>query len=435
MPFETDPDQALSLSWYAQRKPVFTGGNRVELLRGATEMFPAQIRAIDAAHRSVWMATYLVSERGASSLVLAALSRAARRGVAVHLVVDGVGSRDVSGQIWQDLRETGVEVAVYRPLGRWWSLLWDRTHWRRMHVKLCVIDDNLAFTGGINLIDDHYDLGHGWSPQPRLDYGVQFSGPSVTPALHTVRAMWTRATLGRDWRDDITEWMLDPARVKRLRQVWQEARLRLTPTEQQRVVKNTSVYSPMRAAFVLRDNLRQRRTIERAAQQAIIQARSRVDIATPYFYPGRLLQKALRQAAQRGVRVNLLLQGKPDYRIAAIAARVLYDELQRCGVRIFEYQTALLHAKVLCVDEEWATIGSSNLDPLSLMMNLEANLIVRDRGFARAVSKALALDFANSREVPHPKQLGSSMGARLTRTMVAWCAKTYLRLAGVARRR
>jgi cardiolipin synthase len=433
MPFDGAPDQALSLGWYAQRKPVFTGGNQVQLLRGGREMFPAQVKAIDQARQSVWMANYLMSSEGEAGAVLEALSRAAKRGVKVHLVADGIGSRGLPEEFWQALRDSGVQLAIYRPIRQLMSLLWDRTGWRRMHVKLCVVDETLAFVGGINLIDDHFDLSHGWSVQPRLDYAVQVTGPTVTPMLHTVRAMWTRATIGRDWRDDLTDWIRDPARLKRLRQLWQAARLRLTPAEQSQVSSAVRNRQPMRAAFVLRDNLRQRRTIERAAQQAIVHARSRIDIVTPYFYPGRILHKALRQAAERGVKVRLLLQGKVDYRIAGVAARVLYAELQRHGVRIYEYQPALLHAKVLCIDDEWATLGSSNLDPLSLMMNLEANLIVKDRAFALSVSRALVRDFADSREVPHPKELGSSMAARLKRGFISWLAKTYLRLGGAGR--
>ncbi len=431
-PPEQTPDH--TLAWYAQRKPVFTGGNQVQLLRGGREMFPAQVKAIEQARQSVWMASYLISSEGEASSVITALCQAARRGVTVHLVVDGVGSRDVPESVWHGLRASGVKLVIYRPVTGLWNLLWNPAQWRRMHMKLCVIDEGCAFVGGINLIDDHFDLAYAWSARPRLDYAVQVNGAAALPMLHTVRAVWTRATHGRDWRDDLQDWERDRKRFKRLRKIWRAARLKLTPAELQSLRGPMNSRQPMRAAFVLRDNLRQRRTIERAAQQAIIQARSHIDIVTPYFYPGRLLQKALRQAAQRGVRVRLLLQGKVDYRIAGIAARVLYDELQRHGVRIYEYQPALLHAKVLCVDDEWATIGSSNLDPLSLMMNLEANLIVRDRGFGLSVSRALAKDFADSREVPHPKQLGSSLGARFMLGLVAWCAKTYLRLAGVVQR-
>ncbi|MFZ5528774.1 MAG: cardiolipin synthase ClsB [Pseudomonadota bacterium] len=425
--------QSLSLAWYAQRRPVFTGGNRVALLRGGDELFPAMVQAIDAAQESVWLANYLTGTGGQADLVFEALARAVRRGVAVQVVMDGVGSREVPEAFWQSLRNQGIQLAIYRPVAGLLSALNSR-NWRRMHLKLCVVDEDLGFVGGINLIDDRHDLVHGWTSQPRLDYAVQVQGPTALPVQHTIRAMWTRATLGRDWRDDLIEWMKVPGRMKRLRQVWQQARLRLPPVEQGQISASAGIRLPMRAAFVLRDNLRQRRTIERASLQAIQQARSNVDIVTPYFYPGRALRRALKHAADRGVRVRLLLQGKVDYKIAAIAARALYDELQAHGVCIFEYQPSWLHAKVLCVDDEWATVGSSNLDPLSMLVNLEGNLIVRDRGFAKTLGAALARDFADSAEVPRASDVTQPRSTRWMRGALNWVAKLYLRLAGVRRR-
>ncbi|RZI83628.1 MAG: cardiolipin synthase ClsB [Rubrivivax sp.] len=430
---ESSPYALQGLAWYGQRKPLFTGGNQVALLRGGSEQFPAMCTCIDQATASVWMATYLVSAEGQSKLVLQALMRAAQRGVDVNFVVDGVGSRDAPSALWRDLEMAGVKLVVYRPVTGWWNAL-DAGQWRRMHMKLCVVDDRVAFVGGINLIDDRFDLTHGWSSAPRLDYALRVEGPTVMPVAHTIKAMWTRASVGRDWRDDIVHWMADHRSMKRLRVLWHQARLRLTPWERRTLSSAVSSNAPMRSAFVLRDNLLQRRTIERTALQAIQHARTRIDIVTPYFYPARALRHALRSAAARGVKVRLLLQGKVDYKIAAIAARVLYHELQQHGVHIFEYQPALLHAKVLCVDDEWATIGSSNLDPLSLVLNLEANLVVRDRGFVRTLSEALAKDFADSAEIARPLMKQRSWAARARRSVVAWMAKTYLRLAGVTGR-
>ncbi|WP_236651274.1 cardiolipin synthase ClsB [Aquabacterium fontiphilum] len=427
-------DELTQLAWYAQRRPLYTGGNTVELLRGGQTLFPAMRDRIDQAQHSVWVAFYIVHPQGQAGMVLQALKRAARRGVNVHMVVDGVGSRDAPETVWRELMQAGVQLEVYRPLHRVWGLL-DASQWRRLHMKLCTVDDEAAFIGGINLIDDCFDLHHGWTELPRLDYAVAVSGPVVTPVVHTIRAMWTRARFGRDWRDDLSQWARDPHRLRNLRHLWQHARLRLTPREQGQLRQAPPPYSPMRAAFVLRDNLRQRRTIERAALQAMQQARQRIDIVTPYFYPRRAIRIALRQAAARGVQVRLLLQGKLDYRIAGIAARVLYAELQRHGVRIHEYQPAFLHAKILAVDDEWATIGSSNLDPLSLVLNLEANLIVRDRGFSQALGQALEQDFANSREVlQDPAGTPTTWGRRLERAAVGWLAKAYLWLAGATGR-
>jgi cardiolipin synthase len=187
------------------------------------------------------------------------------------------------------------------------------------------------------------------------------------------------------------------------------------------------------AAFVVRDNLSQRRAIERSYIEAIRGAQRRIDIAVPYFYPGRAFRRALRLAARRGVRVRLLLQGKVDYRIAALAARVLYEEMRRHGIGIHEYTPAFLHAKVAIVDDDWCTVGSSNIDPLSLLLNLEANVVVRDAGFAAAMTQRLDAAIAVSEEIT---QAPVKRGWRgwLQRGAVAWAATLYLRLAGITGR-
>jgi len=428
VPFADDPDRALSLAWYAQRKPVYTGGNQARLLRGGQAMFPALVQAIEGSKQGIWLASYMVLPEGMPQLVLAALGKAAQRGVAVHMVVDGVGSHETPPEVWQHLRDQGVQLRIYRPVRDWWRLVTSTRDWRRMHLKLCVIDHEQAFVGGINLIDDLFDHVHGWQTQPRLDYAVQFTGPATLPVLHTTRALWTRANLGRDWRDDMIDWIKVPGRLARLKELVQQARLKLSPGEQSLLVEHAHARTPMRAAFVMRDNLRQRRTIEKATLQAIDQARYRIDILCPYFYPGRVFRRALCKAAASGVKVRLLLQGKPDYALAALAARVLYAELQRHGVRIFEYQPAFLHAKVMCVDEEWCSVGSSNLDPISLKMNLEGNLLIKDRPFALSLSKALQEDFAHSVEIVGAQARPSAWWARPARGLISWVARTYLRL-------
>ena len=191
--------------------------------------------------------------------------------------------------------------------------------------------------------------------------------------------------------------------------------------------------SPVRAAFLVRDNLRQRRAIERAYIEAIRGAERRIDIVCPYFYPGRSFRRALVKAARRGVRVRLLLQGKVDYRFAGLAARVLYDELLAEGVQIHEYQAAFLHAKAAVTDESWATLGSSNIDPLSLLLNLEANVVIRDDGFAAELARAFEQALTQSRQITvAPFQKGAL--AVLGRGFVAWAAHWYLRMAGLSGR-
>jgi cardiolipin synthase len=205
-------------------------------------------------------------------------------------------------------------------------------------------------------------------------------------------------------------------------------RLRMVPRPQ----VHLPPLQPVVAAFVVRDNVRRRRTIERAYVEAIRSARDRVDLVCPYFYPGHVFRLALRRAAERGVRVRLLMQGVWDYRAAALAARALYGELLGRGVRIYEYTPAFLHAKVAVVDDDWATVGSSNIDPLSLLLNLEANVIVRDADFNAALSRELDAAFAASREVTLAEAGGRVN--RLRRGCVAWCARIFLRIAGATGR-
>lgn len=427
-PSDPHEDSWQGLAWYAQRKPVFTGGNEVHLLKRGQVLFPALRQHIEQAKDSIWLAMYLISPFGQSSTVLQSLQQAARRGVKVHLVADGVGSHDAPPAMWAQLKAAGVDVVIHRPFHKFWGVI-QTSEWRRMHFKLCVIDDQIAFIGGINLIDDRFDLHHGWSDTARLDYAVQIKGAACTPVLHTIKAMWTRAQLGKDWREELWPWMQDTHRMRRLRGLWQQARMRLTPEEQAPFIKAASNPHPTRCAFVMRDNLRQRRTIELAAIQAIKQARHEVDIVTPYFYPGRPLRMALRHAVARGVKVRLMLQGKVDLPIAGLAARVLYGGLMRDGIEIHEYQPAFLHAKVMRVDQDWATVGSSNLDPLSLVLNMEANVIVRDKAFVKNLIDALAEDFAASKQVL-PEHRHHSWPDRLGHWLFKQGAKLYLRLAG-----
>ncbi len=419
-------------AWTTVPVPRYVGGNRVDLLEGGDEMFPRMRAAIAEAQREIWLATYIFHDDPTAVAMLEALCDAAARGVAVHIVLDGFGSNGTLPAIRKRLAGTAVQLEVFRPLERWWAWL-QPGQLRRLHQKLCVCDTphdkgrgEVAFVGGINVIDDRLDLRHGWSDTPRLDFAVELRGPLATAVHATARAMWARAHLARGWREEVRTLARSAARVDQARSLMRQLRGAAE-------LDATDDMSPMRAAFLVRDNLRQRRAIERSYVEAIRSAQVRIDIAVPYFYPGRAFRRALRRAARRGVRVRLLLQGKVDYRIAAIAARALYDELRANGVRIYEYTPAFLHAKVAVVDEEWATVGSSNIDPLSLLLNLEANVVVRDPSFARALGARFEAAFAISDEVStQPARTG--WRGWLQRAGVAWAANLYLRVAGITGR-
>ncbi len=430
MPTATEPTVEGSAStggWARRGVPEFVGGNVVQLLQGGDELFPAMCQAIARARHEIWLATYIFHDDDASHAVALALAEAGRRGVRVGVVVDGFGSKSTLGRLRDWLPAPQVELTVFRPVDRWWSLL-QPGQLRRLHQKLCVVDHEVAFIGGINVIDDRIDLRHGRSDAPRLDFAVELRGPLVAAVGQTARALWSRAALGADWREEVAALARSAEPMAHARRVLQRLRI-VAPVQPAPLVG----VPPVQAAFVVRDNLRQRRSIERAYVEAVAQARQRVELITPYFYPGRAFRRALVHAARRGVRVRLLLQGKIDYRFAALAAQVLYDELRSQGVFIYEYTPAFLHAKVAVVDDDWATVGSSNIDPLSLLLNLEANVIVRDAGFARELSSRFDAAIAVSREVSDATRR-TGWWQVVRRGFVAWCAHWFLRMAGITGR-
>ncbi len=413
-------------NWYGPARPEFSGANDAQLLRGGDALFPQMIQGIHTARDEVWLATYIFHRDAAGEALLAALLSASQRGVRVRVVVDGFGSKASVAWLREATRGTTLGLAIFRPIRRWWSWL-QPGQLRRLHQKLCVIDGEQAFVGGINVIDDRIDLRHGPSEAPRLDFAVGLRGRIVEPIEQAARAVWSRAWLGRDFGEELLAVVRSPEPVRRVRRLLRNLRMPRGPGA------SGQGLPPVCAAFVLRDNLRQRRTIEHAYIEAIRGAQTSVDLITPYFYPGQSFRRALRQAAQRGVRVRLLLQGKADYMLAGMAAHALYAELLGHGVQIFEYTPAWLHAKVAVIDGHWATVGSSNIDPLSLLLNLEANVIVLDDAFAADLGREFELALTQSARVEREGG-GGSWRRVLSRALVAWVAYVYLRVAGATGR-
>lgn len=432
----------------------FEGGHRVALMRGGDELFPAMVQAIEEAHTEVWLATYIFNDDPSGRRVVQALRAASARGVQVRVVVDGFGSNGRVAALRHLLRDSAVGLEVFRSLERWWA--WSHpSQLRRMHHKLCAVDGQRAFVGGINVVDDHFDIQHGWTAQPRLDFALEVQGSVAAEVQRLVHALWTRAHMGRGWREEVSLLAQSPEPVQRAVQLVRDLRAR-APQMPRRAGEHRwrlrewlrgdrpadmpspagfepPAGDPVHVALVVRDNLTHRRAIERAYVEAIGQARERIDIACSYFYPGRAFRRALRRAAARGVRIRLLMQGKVDYRLAALAARVLYDEMLSRGIRIYEYTPAFLHAKVAVVDGRWATVGSSNIDPLSLLLNLEANVVVLDERFAADLSAQLDAAFAVSQEITAPP-VRPGLRGWLMRGFVAWVANVYLRAAGITGR-
>jgi len=369
-------------------------GNQLRLLQGGAEFFPALIAAIDAARVEIHLETYIFNVDPSAGAVRDALMRAARRGVAVRLLIDGVGSRDLPADWLDALRAAGVIVMVYRPLaGRGWRS--NPKSLRRLHRKVAVIDARIAILGGMNLMNDFEPVRF---DMPRLDFSVEVQGPLLSRIHHSVRSLWRLVALTQ-LQPDRHKALIEPA--------W--------PTD-----------GHVRAAFVVRDNFAHRRDIERVYLGALALAREEILIASAYFLPGRRFRKLLKKAAARGVRVHLLVQGHTDHPFFQLAARALYRDLLAAGVKIFEYSTSELHAKVAVVDGHWATVGSSNIDPFSLLLAREANLVVDDAAFAQnlwqrlqlAIDQSAVLDSADWQRRPWPRRMLSWLAYNSVRFMV-----------------
>jgi len=331
--------------------------SRISLLQNGTQYFPALEAAIDGAAREIYLESYIFENDDTGRRIAAALQRAAQRGVETHLLLDGFGARTLAAEIVAGMRQAGVRVLFYRPeLGRWRMR---RHRLRRLHRKLAAIDGKSAFVGGINIIDDMDTPGQ---IPPRFDYAVQVEGPLALEVACAAKHLWGLVA-------------------------WSQLAQRHLP---KRVIRPCpSPSGETNARFLIRDNLRHRRDIEGAYLTAIAGAQREIVIANAYFLPGRRFRHALASAVQRGVRVVLLLQGRVEYVLLHYASRALYGTLLDAGVEIHEYHHSFLHAKVAVVDGCWATVGSSNIDPFSLLLAREANIVVEDPVFAGELRASL----------------------------------------------
>ncbi len=380
------------------RRFDFANDHQVRLLQGAEEFFPALIEAMDAALSDIQFETYIFDFTGAGATVAEALMRAAQRGVRTQVVVDGVGTGSLPAAWAERLEAAGVHYRVYSALGPLGLLLPQR--WRRLHRKLCVVDGLLLFCGGINVLDDFHDPNYGALDAPRFDFAVVATGSLVTTASETMEQLWWRMQAVRDARQRHL-----PEALRALRAA-SAAKHAAAVAAEAAAQAPSAGGSPMRAALVLRDNVRNRSRIEKAYRRAIGGARKEIIIANAYFVPGGKLRRALVMAARRGVRVRLLLQGRYEYFMQYHAARPVYGALLEAGVEIYEYAPSFLHAKVAVIDafgdKPWATVGSSNLDPLSLLLAREANVVVEDAAFATDLHQRLvhAMQHAGRRMDP-----------------------------------
>lgn len=338
------------MSRHPTNKAAWVEGNRFTLLENGEAFYPRVFECIAAARKEVVLETFILFEDKVGFALRDALLAARANGATVDVLIDGFGSSELTPEFLASLTSAGVRVRIYDPTPR---IFGKRVGWlRRMHRKTLVIDGERAFVGGINYSADH--LGD-FGPEAKQDYAVEATGPVVADVHRFVlRSIALAGGQGRRWF---------------------RRRAKSSLSTPPAATGNAG------ARFVTRDNRRRTTAIEREYRNAIRAARERIVIANAYFFPGYRVIRDMRDAARRGVDVRLILQGEPDMPIVQKAASMLYHHLLHAGVHIYEYIDRPLHGKVAVVDREWSTVGSSNLDPLSLSLNLEANFIIRDERF------------------------------------------------------
>lgn len=337
-------------------KDNWRDGNSVNLLINGEAFYPRVFECIRNAKKEILLETFIVAEDEVGWQLQRELIAAAQRGVTIDITVDDYGTWDLSEEFTDALTAAGVRLHIFDPQPKLWGVRLNL--FRRLHRKLIVIDRELAFVGGINFSYDHLIRS---GPKAKQDYAVELHGPVVADVHQTCMLLLLRATSRKERRN---------------------------------YVKNARAAEPaaagdVRVLMVERDNAGHKRDIERQYLLAIRTAKKRVIIANAYFFPGYRLLRELRRAAQRDVEVTLILQGQPDMAWVTALSRLLYNYLLRSGVKIHEYCKRPLHGKVALMDDKWVTVGSSNLDPLSLSLNLEANVVIEDEAFNRQLGEHL----------------------------------------------
>lgn len=341
------------MKWNPRVDSCWRPGHQLRLLENGEAYFARVFEAIDQARGEVLLETFIWFDDKVGLALKDHLIAAARRGVRVQLLVDAFGSPDLEASMAGELAGAGIALRMFDPQPRRLGLRLNV--FRRLHRKLVVVDGQVGFVGGINYSADHLaDFG----PESKQDYAVEVRGPVVAD----IRAFMRHAIASQGSGEH-----------------WQPAREAAPP----------AAGEGAQACFLPRDNGARSRSIELAYREAFRQARHEIVLANAYFFPGYGFLRDLCDAARRGVRVSLIFQGQPDTPLALVAARSLYRHLVDEGVALYEYCQRPFHGKVAVIDGEWSTVGSSNLDPLSLALNLEANLLIRDVGFATELRQRL----------------------------------------------
>jgi len=337
-------------------------GNHVTILKNGVQIFPSMLSAIKAAKRTINLEFYIYWDGGIGRLFAEALAERARAGVQVKVILDAVGSSQMSGGLIEFMARNGIDLEWYHPL-RWYTI--SRVN-HRTHRKLLIVDGEIGFSGGVGIADTW--LGDADSKDHWRETVIRVEGPVVTQMQFAFMDNWVKSR--GELLTGLSYFPQVPPRGNHVTQV-----IKSSPSEGSSTVKLLYIIS-------------------------IVSATRSIYINNAYFLPDPDTTRALEGAVRRGVDVRVIVPGElSDVPIARQASRLHYEFLLRRGLRIFEYQPTMMHAKTMVVDGVWTTIGSSNFDDRSFRLNDEVNVNIYDEGIAAQMDAMFEEDVARSQEV------------------------------------
>jgi cardiolipin synthase len=349
--------------WLKRKEPVWLSGNTIQILKNGGQIFPEMLRSIEEARETIHLEIYIFRSDQTGRRFAEALAKKAKEGIAVKLIYDSLGSLTSSRELFLSMEEAGVEIFEYHPIAPWspgWRLR------KRDHRKILVVDGRVGFVGGINIGDEYADSadgGQGWR-----DTHIRLEGPAVRELQQVFLSTWIKNKKAKSLPHPSYYPDLQPA-------------------------------GDLPVSLVASQGWKGKNQIKQAYLTGIRQARERICITNSYFVPPPGVLRELKVAAQRGVEISILVPKKSDVPVIDYACRALYAKLLRWGVRIFEWEGSILHAKTAVIDGNWSTVGSYNMDQLSFSYNLEVNVVVRGETFGKKMEAMFWEDLKQSREV------------------------------------
>jgi cardiolipin synthase len=358
---------------------VRVAGSDWKLFVESKQYIQSLVNDIRTARHRVWVEAYSFADDAAGRAVAEAMKERAQAGVECRIIYDAAGSLETPQAMFDDLRAHGVAVKGFRPIDGWWWKIW---RWgkfqRRDHRKLAVVDDEIGYFGGMNIVDQGGSLIPGTASEhekhdpnepPWHDVQVRIQGKHA-------------AELAASWDDLWSE----------LHDLPSPHRSNPRPRDLQRMAPDSILF------FDSRPHVRYRRPAK-FLRTLIDRSRSQIIMAIAYFLPFGSVLRAITRARKRKVTIRVIVPENSDVPVVQLASRYEYERLMRRGIRIYERQERMLHSKVMVIDDEWSLIGSLNLDPRSLLLNMEYFAVIRSKELAQALTEICREEFRHSRAV------------------------------------